>query len=111
MKTELSNHEQLLQAQDELIKFLDRQRLRLLFTGEEFAKWINLTSDVSRLRQAVEFDLLCDPDIYEASANEHFENGYKEELYSAINEIKDLQERLKDAEDEIRQLNNELRNR
>ena len=35
---------------------------------------------ISELEKQVQFEMLCDPDIYEASANEHFEREVKKEL-------------------------------
>ena len=55
-KTELSNQEKLLKAQDELIFLLDKQSLTAKFTSEECDAWAKLKLEVSRLKKEVEFE-------------------------------------------------------
>jgi len=50
-----------------------------------------------RCMKDIEFDALCDPDIYESSANEHFENeeiiSLRKQIDEATKYIKALEER------------------
>jgi hypothetical protein len=43
--------------------------------------WLVYSRDalISDILKVLEFEALCNPDIYEASANEHFEYEYKEQ--------------------------------
>lgn len=37
----------------------------------------NLKREIAELEKQIQFEMLCDPDIYEVSANEHFEREEK----------------------------------
>lgn len=69
---------------------------------------VNCANEILRM---AEFEALCNPDIYEANMNAHLQCLNCDELNGAISEIKTLSDNLKEAEIEIRQLNNELKYR
>jgi hypothetical protein len=42
-------------------------------------KLTNLRQEIAELEKQIQFEMLCDPDLYEASANEHFEKQMQTE--------------------------------
>jgi len=48
-------------------------------------KWQKLNKEIAELGKRCQFEMLCDPDIFEASANEYFEQKKGEYLVDSRN--------------------------
>jgi hypothetical protein len=69
--------------------------------------WLVYSRDalISDILKVLEFEALCNPDIYEASANEHFEYEYKEQnqvIEILKGHVDSLQEQLAKRDELIR---------